>query len=68
MEAIEQEARYVEGEWSAGKYNRYQMFLSLSAALDYCKWTSPESFAVNKVKLHDGTTKWELQYVRAAEE
>ena len=67
MEAIEQEARVIEGEWSNGGEKKYAIFLSLSAALNYCKWTSPESFLVNKVKLHDGTTKWELQYVRASE-
>lgn len=68
MEAIEQEARFVEGEWSAGGDKKCQIFLSLSAALNYIKWTAPSSFLVNKVKLVDGTTKWELQYVRAAEE
>lgn len=68
MNSVEQEARYVEGEWSAGGDKKYQIFLSLHAALNYCKWTAPSSFLVNKVKLMDGTTKWELQYVRAAKE
>ena len=68
MNSVEQEARYVEGEWSAGGDKKYQIFLSLSAALNYIKWTAPSSFLVNTVKLMDGTTNWELQYVRAVEE
>lgn len=68
MNSVEQEARYVEGEWSTGGDKKYQIFLSLSAALNYIKWTAPSSFLVNKGKLMDGTTKWELQYVRAVEE
>lgn len=68
MNRVEQEARFIEGEWSAGGDKKYQIFLSLHAALNYIKWTAPSSFLVNKVKLMDGTTKWELQYVRAVEE
>ena len=68
MDSVEQEALFVEGEWSDGGDKKYQIFLSLSATLNYIKWTAPSSFQVNKVKLMDGTTKWELQYVRAVEE
>lgn len=64
MEAIEQEGRVVSGDVLISE-KKYKVFLSLNAALNYVKWSSPKSFLVNEVDTLDGTTKWELEYIRS---
>lgn len=64
MEAIEHEGRVVSGDVLISE-KKYKVFLSLNAALNYVKWASPKSFLVNEVQLIDGTTKWELEYIKS---
>lgn len=64
MEAIEHEGRVVSGDVLISD-KKYKVFLSLNAALNYVKFASPKSFLVNEVDMLDGTTKWELEYIRS---
>ena len=64
MEAIEHEGRIVSGDVLISE-KKYKAFLSLNAALNYVKFASPKSFLVNEVQLTDGTTKWELEYIKS---
>lgn len=64
MEAIEHEGGVVSGDVLISD-KKYKVFLSLNAALNYVKFASPKSFLVNEVQLIDGTTKWELEYIKS---
>lgn len=64
MEAIEHEGRVVSGDLLTSE-KKYKIFLTLNEALNYVKWTSPKSFLVNEVQLIDGTTRWELEYIKS---
>lgn len=64
MNSIEHEGRIVSGDVLTQE-KKYKVFLSLNAALNYVKWSSPKSFLVNEVVMADGTTKWELEYIHS---